>query len=177
MYFKKGKAIKMLSCCGPEVLCGHVAEGDPAVPPPLAAHVQMWQKVHLAPEGFWSLQGHHCTWQGRWPWFTFPPLSSLAGNTRGSGWRRRHFSPFWAPGTLGQGVVFLLEARGPSVSLSEAAQGSQGLMLTTVSSRATQLHALCHLSYIQSPNLLSWNVSTLPLISHPEGKVWRPGRR
>lgn len=69
------------------------------------------------------------------------------------------------------------EARGPSVSLSEAAQGSQGLMFTTLSSRATQLHALCHHSYIQSQNLLPWNVSTLPLISHPEGKVWRPGRR
>lgn len=107
MYFKKGKAIKMLSRCGSEVLWGHVAEGDPAVPTHLAAHVQMWQKGHLAPDCFGSLQGHHCTWWGHWPWFTFPPLSSLAGNTRGSGCRQRHFSPFWAPGTLGQGVVFL----------------------------------------------------------------------
>ena len=47
----------MLSCGRPAVLRGHVVEGGPSLSSHLAAQVQIWQKIQLAPKGSWLLQG------------------------------------------------------------------------------------------------------------------------
>ena len=110
----------MLSCGRPAVLWGHVVEGGPSLSSHLAAQVQIWQKIQLAPEGSWPLQGstvpsvatdpgshflhHH-------PWLVTPVKVAGDENTvLFSGFLKQLVRMWYFPSSLGSSRTFHISA-------------------------------------------------------------------